>query len=694
MADHLSAAADTLVEEREDVMHPPSGGNPTRRNAHFLKPIFSEHHKHLSPPPCSLLSSKPNLEKIKKYPIRSYKVNPSEKWKIWVNSLKPRNPGRTVTASAWMRYFMGGGNQFEHEAFLAMWLSKFVFICSFDHIAVRNFHVAIHLSRGNRIALAPPVLASIYRDMRLLRDSVVESVVDLRFSICHGDLVCMWAWERFANLRPTPIVIERGEPRSARWNTVKIVNIKDVSAALDSGKESFMWRPYCIALNNCMLSKMYRDYEQWVVVDSDDTESFARCLRVSELVGLGCIEQYLPHRVAMQFGFDQDLPAYVIRSNQSPETAWSNYSRPIRGMRLYIPPRLFESDVSSGYMVWWRGLLSVDEETMTSCIQNEKHLPRVLRRRKSDVKSLTPPGCAEERSEDYVEEDNMPISQLMRQSRNTKSSGKRFDLDNEPVLNTFSGVETSMKSIFRNEPLESSVHSMSFSGKCKNSKSPAKRRKESEPEEDAVVRKTNYYAEVNTVNFKDSTTSEVPQVKFKTLDAPGCPEFVKETQENVVDEDSLTIAQLLSRSTNKSCFGKTACCDDELVLNDDLKEVRGNWKCVNGSKELSKQGMSSSGKCKKSKTSTEKPVSKASCPDYNIVSKADHHEVNNNIEVANEVAVSKASCPDYNIVKTEEESSGNTSKLPQLGLEARIWRLEKIFDIIKAEILAASSRDI
>ncbi|KAH7834410.1 hypothetical protein Vadar_015680 [Vaccinium darrowii] len=41
-------------------------------------------------------------------------------------------------------------------------------------------------------------------------------------------------------------------------------------------------------------------------------ESFARCLRVSELVGLDCMEQYLPHRVSMQFGMDQDVPRKAV----------------------------------------------------------------------------------------------------------------------------------------------------------------------------------------------------------------------------------------------------------------------------------------------------------------------------------------------------------------------------------------------
>ncbi|KAK9268706.1 hypothetical protein L1049_000467 [Liquidambar formosana] len=47
--------------------------------------------------------------------------------------------------------------------------------------------------------------------------------------------------------------------------------------------------------------------------------------RVCELVGIDCIEQYLPHRVAMQFGMDQDIPGHVARCNETPEVAWRSY---------------------------------------------------------------------------------------------------------------------------------------------------------------------------------------------------------------------------------------------------------------------------------------------------------------------------------------------------------------------------------
>jgi hypothetical protein len=48
----------------------------------------------------------------------------------------------------------------------------------------------------------------------------------------------------------------------------------------------------------------------WATVGSrfnDDLMAFARRVRISMLRGVGCSEHYLPHRVAMQLGTDEDL---------------------------------------------------------------------------------------------------------------------------------------------------------------------------------------------------------------------------------------------------------------------------------------------------------------------------------------------------------------------------------------------------
>ncbi|KAM1554799.1 hypothetical protein PS1_007367 [Malus domestica] len=84
-----------------------------------------------------------------------------------------------------------------------------------------------------------------------------------------------------------------------------------------------------------------------------------RCLRVSELVGLnGTIEHYLPHRVAMQFGYDQDLPGSVTQLKHNSDTAWKNYIEVTKKVKLYLPSRLFEADVSARYMKWWKQSVS------------------------------------------------------------------------------------------------------------------------------------------------------------------------------------------------------------------------------------------------------------------------------------------------------------------------------------------------
>ncbi|KAL8093395.1 hypothetical protein AgCh_035316 [Apium graveolens] len=576
----------TVVEERRLAMYSPCGGNLNLRTAHFLKPIFGENPSHLPSPPRSLFSSRPTFRKLNKYKLHSYKGYPSEEWKMWVHSLKPKYQeiwkqagiyeailastyeiprdkklifglaerwcaktntfvfpwgevtitledvmflggysvlgalylipladecvgiydslrkaykevkpvtGGHATGLMWMEYFMCSGKQFEHEAFLAMWLSRFVLVRSFGRILVKDFQVAIHLSRGKRIALAPVVLASIYKNMRQLHNSIVESIrldfkVRLRFIFCHADLVLMWVWERFPKLRPTPSIMERAEPRSSRWNGVKIVIVRDVRAALDSGKESFIWRPYVVTSSSCVLSSLYKDSEQWIVIESDDTESFARCLRVSELVGLDCIEQYLPHRVAKQFGLDQDVPPVVMRSGGSPKTAWSSYNRSFRGKHIYIPPRIFESDVSSRYVIWWRGLPAVNEEMVTTCIQKEKRLLPISwgHKRRSSRKTL---------------------------SRKSKRFRKIIDLDDVLVSKTHSGTQTPAKNLCMTDPVISSVRSMASSDKSKDCKSSAER--------------SVNHAEENNVNIKlakDEVVSkgDCPENKIVNIEEDCC----------------------------------------------------------------------------------------------------------------------------------------------------------------------------
>jgi hypothetical protein len=310
---------------------------------------------------------------------------------------------------AWMNYFMGTGQELEHEAFLVLWLSRYVFPASlYCNVGKNIFPIALHLARGTRIALAPAVLASIYWDLRLLKENIDSArcvtnedkgdrlVLDLWAPF---DLVQLWIWERFPALRPTPNLIKDGEPRVARWHKVKKLNIDKVRFVIDSEEgDGFQWRPYAAGLENWLPPKLYRDEEEWVSIGPDldeEVASFARCLRVSELVGQKCIEQYLPHRVAMQFGMDQDIPGCVPRFNMNVEAAWSNYCRPIADEQLYLPARLFESDVTERYLKWWKQSMVVQEDAIKHFVRrprNRRRFGRVYGRKVEDSHVSVPPG--------------------------------------------------------------------------------------------------------------------------------------------------------------------------------------------------------------------------------------------------------------------------------------------------------------
>ncbi|KAJ0046041.1 hypothetical protein Pint_04182 [Pistacia integerrima] len=220
-----------------------------------------------------------------------------------------------------------------------------------------------------RIALAPTVLASIYKDLSSLKEKIValtkfdnwgnednELAVTVRSPF---QLVQTWAWERFLHLRPELNLIKMGGRRFAWWHEQFIV-VENVRKVIDSAKDDFDWRPYVKPVTNWNSPKFYREKEMLISVDPNLSEkllSFSHCLRVSKLVGFECIEQYPLHRVAMQFGMDQDLPPCVARINEIPFIAWNYYSKPIC-YDLYIPCQLNEGDVTSQYSEWWNQSIS------------------------------------------------------------------------------------------------------------------------------------------------------------------------------------------------------------------------------------------------------------------------------------------------------------------------------------------------
>ncbi|KAH0642055.1 hypothetical protein KY290_033659 [Solanum tuberosum] len=302
-------------------------------------------------------------------------------WRIWWVDIEKalcevhqdiRARKTNVGHHAWMEHFAGRGDHLEHVAFLILWLSRYVLLATSFLVVDRAFFpIAIHLSQVIPIALAPAVLASIYRDMSLLRQLIVSSAKnhapsDSRFieDVLNPNLrapfqfVQPWAWERFTNLQPKPSsIIYTGEPRVARWHKVKKLNHVNPRSGIDSAAECFLWCPYVVDIvKNWDIIRFYKERDEYVVVGPNmgrEIMAFAQLVRASELVGMDCVEQYNPHRVSMQFGFDQDVPDCVNHaSDHIPKIAWTNYNRPIKDVNLYIPSRFIESDVSRRYLEW------------------------------------------------------------------------------------------------------------------------------------------------------------------------------------------------------------------------------------------------------------------------------------------------------------------------------------------------------
>ncbi|XP_057433125.1 protein MAINTENANCE OF MERISTEMS-like [Lotus japonicus] len=313
---------------------------------------------------------------------------------IALRSMFIKSRAKKATQTQWMKHFMDNESQLEHEGFLSMWLSRFVFpAISEDTILKSVFSIAVHLARGTRIALAPAVLASIYRDLSLLSKSVRSAAtMKLRVTLwAPFQLVQVWALERFPALQPNPCPVRQGQPIMAKWDRVKMLKKNNLNLILDDAgsRNGFLWRPY----QNSPPLYLYNEKDMWMCDNpcfDDELQAFSRCLRVSELVGMGCIENYRPNRVAMQFGMDQDIPGVVDPSNKDP---WMSYSQPI--MDINLCPALCSSQpkVTSRYYNWWKQLNSGKEgDTMKGhdhCLiskNSSQHLsPALTREVKCDL---------------------------------------------------------------------------------------------------------------------------------------------------------------------------------------------------------------------------------------------------------------------------------------------------------------------
>ncbi|CAO2833527.1 unnamed protein product [Amaranthus hypochondriacus] len=284
-----------------------------------------------------------------------------------------KNNGRNeVTHLAWLDHFMdeeeegeieNKEGEFEHVAFLSLWLSRFVFPDLNEGIIDDFvFPVATHLSKGIPFEIAQSVLANLYHELTLLTQNVIAPPLDSKHYTCGlFKIVQLWVCERFpefgAKLAKT---LEIGDPRVVKWENVNFeYSLSLVRSRLKVG-ENFQWRPYASNLKKWeQIQWPFYDELDQIVSDYADLDdpllSFRRFLYTCELNGheMKYKEMYQPHRVAMQFGYDQDLPGqFIVPAFDCDKVGF------------YIPSRSFCSGISVSYYNWWKNSMLYHEEVV------------------------------------------------------------------------------------------------------------------------------------------------------------------------------------------------------------------------------------------------------------------------------------------------------------------------------------------
>ncbi|KAG2304955.1 hypothetical protein Bca52824_033606 [Brassica carinata] len=359
--------------------------------------------------------------------------------KEWLMLKNDKKANYRVTQAAWMRRFRDSGDELEHVAFLVLWLSYFVFPSRYHHMDEAVFSVALHLSSGTRIALAPAVLAHLYADLSLLKDHTRSKSIDKIVLNALFKLVQAWTYERFKELRPpkhtNPLL--KGEPRFALSDDWKRHRAKSTARKIlaNSKMNSFEWRPYTKPVGNWKFPTFYPEKAMWVQVDQNLDEeliSFARCIKASELVGMDTVEHYFPNRVASQFGLLQDVPCPVVnRNNISKKAAWKEYNKPIDGLTLYIPSRSAVSCFTSMFCEWWRkhkravelaeslaprNIIRGDDDAFVPVPSSSKKRKSMTRVCKDDETHMD-----QVPTEKDEEDDNLTIAQIMRLRKKNKA---------------------------------------------------------------------------------------------------------------------------------------------------------------------------------------------------------------------------------------------------------------------------------
>ncbi|RLM70104.1 hypothetical protein C2845_PM17G07720 [Panicum miliaceum] len=296
----------------------------------------------------------------------------SVRWSL--NGSKYKKP----TFSGWVKHFLEDmatddkRERIEHAAFLAMWLSMFVLTeAPFDVVQPNVFDIAVRMVHGEGMALAPAALASLYRDLSSLKSHISSRNQETFVVGTPLNVLQLWIWQRFLALRSKRAVSFQEDcnlPRAARWGNVQTRLDSSSVRGEHESPTRFEWMPYRRSTNIGPLGS-------WVSGDdiarSKELQSFARYIHACNLIGMYCTEKYHPHRVARQFGYDQDVPGTLPRIGSSWEESWRRYDLNPQSITIFVPDT-DEPGITTNYMKWWKKFhdaTDISKKRMAAVIQ-------------------------------------------------------------------------------------------------------------------------------------------------------------------------------------------------------------------------------------------------------------------------------------------------------------------------------------
>lgn len=194
------------------------------------------------------------------------------------------NIERKCIGASWRKPTMGLGSSILWTRWVrayrvfALRLSRFVLPSLPEHtIQKHDFAIAIHLSEGTKIALAPAVLASLWKNLRLLKEQAAAAAASGSITVSGPlQIVQQWAFERFPLLGPQcPNLLKHGEPRAARWHKLNSKISLPLTRSVLKVPDNFKWLPYADNLDNRHHSSYYKEDDLWFTRTNTKSKSYS-----------------------------------------------------------------------------------------------------------------------------------------------------------------------------------------------------------------------------------------------------------------------------------------------------------------------------------------------------------------------------------------------------------------------------------